>query len=806
MMSTATTAIPQDPRNRDARVEDYLNDKFQTLGDLESLDEILNAVQTQQSQLRTQLQSAETRAEKARAAASEHSHNLLIQAQLFQQNQDDIDRRLQATTSSDTVQDAAAKFESSMEKLHRLDVAEGYVSLILHVHQLSDEAREGIQKDPKLALAPYNKLQRVSKELKSRHREMEDVAVHLVGYVEKTTGLLWDEMKNCLSGQFGEVLSKINWPTVSADVSNAPGFGKAFEKLLVLQEPGIETGLEDNPLLPMEVLVKPLELRFRYHFEGDRQTNRIDKPEWFLAHLSSLVTTYTPFLLSAIQPLLTSSANPKIAQRDAVNEFITALLPVLRRKIHHLLPQILDQAQLLSHFIHEMIKFDTELREVFGYMPYGCTDGEWKGVTHEVLVVEGGFVGWIKVEKECQYLHSSLVRVELMGNLIVALSRYHNILDAEDAWIIDYESVEPKETKPTRSAIRLRDLLETVTERYRPLTSFTQRLRFLIDIQISVLDQYHDRLRSSVEAFKMLSSSIARAVQGTSKEEVQSLTGIGGLERLCKVYGSAMFMENCMRDWGEDIFFLEIWEELQERARKAQQNNATQNLAGTMNVQEVASLTSSAVTSGEEDGALFDETAGSYKALRTTTEDMIIDLLIRSIKEELRGYSKITLWSSITSDPSTPSTISPEMVQPATATNTFLSFLFKSVAPAVFKRIYRKFAAGIQNYLWDNILMRNQFSLAGGKQFTTDVGELLNISGRYIEDPEGSMKRVRAACLLLTLEDGQEEVKLGLKEVVHRVFEDNDKARGILEELGLVGCVNTSEVRGVLQRRVEAWA
>jgi len=80
----------------------------------------------------------------------------------------------------------------------------------------------------------------------------------------------------------------------------------------------------------------------------------------------------------------------------------------------------------------------------------------------------------------------------------------------------------------------------------------------LIDIQISILDQYHDRLHSSLEAFKMLSSSIARAVQGTSKEEVQSLTGISGLERLCKVYGSAMFLENCMTDWGEDIVSLQI--------------------------------------------------------------------------------------------------------------------------------------------------------------------------------------------------------------------------------------------------------
>jgi hypothetical protein len=54
---------------------------------------------------------------------------------------------------------------------------------------------------------------------------------------------------------------------------------------------------------------------------------------------------------------------------------------------------------LLSHFIHELINFDADLREQF-YLPAG-TEGSWKGITHEVLVVEGGFSDWLKVEKEC---------------------------------------------------------------------------------------------------------------------------------------------------------------------------------------------------------------------------------------------------------------------------------------------------------------------------------------------------------------------------------------------------------------------
>jgi hypothetical protein len=51
----------------------------------------------------------------------------------------------------------------------------------------------------------------------------------------------------------------------------------------------------------------------------------------------------------------------------------------------------------------------------------------------------------------------------------------------------------------------------------------------------------------------VLTSSIARAVQGVSKEDQASLAGVGGLERLCRVYGSAEYLEKAMRDWSDDI-------------------------------------------------------------------------------------------------------------------------------------------------------------------------------------------------------------------------------------------------------------
>jgi hypothetical protein len=45
----------------------------------------------------------------------------------------------------------------------------------------------------------------------------------------------------------------------------------------------------------------------------------------------------------------------------------------------------------------------------------------------------------------------------------VALARYQSIVEAPDFGDLDYESVDPKATKPTKGAIRVNDLLETIT-------------------------------------------------------------------------------------------------------------------------------------------------------------------------------------------------------------------------------------------------------------------------------------------------------------------------------------------------------
>lgn len=189
-------------------------------------------------------------------------------------------------------------------------------------------------------------------------------------------------------------------------------------KLLDLQMPELEgdtyaIGSVDKVklapvLFPLQVLVQPLEMRFRYHFDGDKPTNRLDRPEYFLSHVTTLLDDYSTFVSDYVQPVLFKhfrgtdlALNPVYI--DAMSAFITALLPILRTKIGALLPKVANQPQLLSHLIHEMMSFDSAIRDTWAYDGGHGLSG-WNGLSWEFLVQANWFDQWLRVEKDCMHI------------------------------------------------------------------------------------------------------------------------------------------------------------------------------------------------------------------------------------------------------------------------------------------------------------------------------------------------------------------------------------------------------------------
>ena len=529
----------------------------------------------------------------------------------------------------------------------------------------------------------------------------------------------------------------------------------------------------------------------------------------------SLLNTYDEFFAMYLQPILRghfqrSNLALTSVYIDSTSALINALLPMLRRKIAIFLPRVTGHPQLLSHFIHELIAFDVSIRDEWAY-DGGNSFEPWRGLAWEVLVKQDWFGAWLHVEKDCKELLQQTAVSNPTNAILVALSRYQTIIDDQGSRDIDYDSVDPGATKPTNAAIRVNDLLETITDRYRPLSSFSQKLRFLIDIQIAIFDRFHARLHGSLEAYFTLTSSIARTVQGVSKDDQAEVQGLGGLERLCRIYGSAEYLEKKMQDWSDDVFFLELWDELQDRARK---NTTGKGLAGPMSLEDVADRTSSNVGSEEDSGGLFDETAGAYRRLRVRTEGVIEDMLIHNIRDTLRPYSRINPWSSLSSDSSSDSVslaLTAELDTGVQQLDNYLLFLSGVLAIAPLRRVGRQLALSLQTFFWENVLMRNSFSASGGAQLARDVDAIWNVMDRYLGQGQGvtGMRKLKEALLLLTLpvaesisEENQASKSVDLWEVESRLFSSNESGREVMDELGLE-VLGESEARNVLARRVE---
>ncbi|KAF2175042.1 hypothetical protein K469DRAFT_703365 [Zopfia rhizophila CBS 207.26] len=827
---------------RQTRVADYLDDKLQTERDLDSLDALLANIRNQHGLLKQQLQDAQRDLHEAKQASHDHQELLQERARSFKSAQADIDRRLIVIAESETSDEAVPRFESILDTLQRLDVANAYVALLKDVDALSKEAQSQLQTSNEAALEPYKQLRSLHTRLILLQDDAEGAAPQLLYHVNKITQALRTQILYAFSSDLEKMLKKIGWPTPKATLPShlQDEWEAAVGKLLDLQMPELE-GMEYSTgsgnkiklpavLFPLEVLVQPLEMRFRYHFEGDKPTNRIDKPEYFLSHVTTLLNDYSGFVVDFMQPVLLRqlrgtdlALNPVYI--DATSAFITALLPMLRTKIGSLLPKVAGQPQLLSHLMHEVMSFDATIREEWRYDGGYGIEG-WKGLSWEFLVQADWFGRWLRVEKD------------------FALARYQSIVDAPDFGDLDYESVDPKATKPTKGAIRVNDLLETITDRYRPLKSFSQKLRFVIDIQIAIFDKLHERLQSNLEAYLTMTTSFGRAVGGVTKEEQERLQGVEGLERLCKTYGSADYLEKAMRNWSDDEFFLDIWEELQDRARRASN-------IGDMTVADVAERTSSAVGLDGDGGALFDETAGWYSRLRIRSEKIITDTLNSNVREALRPYRHINPWATLTGpSASANANLSPtaELDPLLTHLTSTLGFLSRALAPAPLRRIARAALNTISTVLWDNVLSRHRFSTAGAAQLVADLAAICRVVDSSVGPgvAEAGLRKCLEGAQLVGLQvkggksqtksqaksksaednDGEDwdawggegeealhdeeypqapnvaQEELGLWEVEKRLFADNQRAREVLEALG-IEILSETEARNVLRSRIE---
>ena len=249
---------------------------------------------------------------------------------------------------------------------------------------------------------------------------------------------------------------------------------------------------------------------------------------------------------------------------NAYQEFTSLLFPILARKIKRSMNQLLRDPRLLAQTIYQALAFDSKLIDDGFSLAETSTSGNngentnWEGISDVILGNKEWFDAWLEAERQCKCTNHSM---ELNQPSAVAEEQYNEIIHAQDAWHIsdDGESDDRnRNLRPTNSARRVKALFDQVSDRYRAVPRFHHRARFLIAIQIPILEQYHSRISSSLDAFEALSSNLMRAVPGALAGQAghqfdkRRLTdGVEGLQRLLKAFVSAQWITIAMQSWGE---------------------------------------------------------------------------------------------------------------------------------------------------------------------------------------------------------------------------------------------------------------
>lgn len=770
----------------DIRVEDYLDDRLQSTTDLEDLDSLLENVEIQRNQLQSQLDNAVKELEEARRTADDRQGWLIARIDEFQKLQESIDVRVQIAAASDAPSQAIARLQKPMKKLETVELTQKYLCLLQDVEKYRSEARSHLPHNPKAALSPYTRI----KQLATTLRGLQGVeALHLVDYVEKVTDSLWDEMKRTMSAELKAVLKARGWPKVDQHSEMDEEWVQCFEKLLDLQIPEVLYTPKVVPLLAFDVMTAIFKSEFRYHFMSDKPTS---SPQAMGAHcfpwFLQLIEKWEDFFRDNLGHLLSwkfrdTSASKNMAYIDPVCALITSMLPVMREKVEQVAVEAIKNPAFLSTFISQLMTFDENVRWKFNY-DSGDAENGWPGLTNDVL--DEHFETWFKAEKD------------------FALERFHEIMASQEARNIDYDYATTGKMKPTFAAVRVTDLLRSVTTQYERLRKFKYKIRFLIGIQLDILDGFHDRLRGSLEAYQSITSTLGRTLHGVTKEELAALEGTGALETLCKVIGSADHIANALQDWSDEEFFIILWEELQTRAAKGsgQGDNITPNIT----YDDVKSRTSSAVGQETDEGALFDETVEAYRRRGNAAQDLLAAALVESHSKAFRAYTSRVQWATIgeaaeIDDPSQ-LTITPELDEPLRILNRNFDFLVKAVSSAAFLRAWRIALTKIQDLLWNDVLLRQSFTTLGAAQFLRDGAAVFALIERYIPSGSSRLETLHEGMRLLSLPVEAEEGGMTLKDASDRVFKDNEEARKVLEQLGLTA-LTPPNARQILQRRVE---
>ncbi|KXJ69082.1 hypothetical protein RP20_CCG000224 [Aedes albopictus] len=411
------------------------------------------------------------------------------------------------------------RIDGHLRKIKRLDNMKEYFKILLDIQSISQELTVSIHgKDENKTISLYVALSGHSNSILDRLSGLE--SPHLKMYARNTAFYWHDILKEKFSKEFEAILRAIKWPNLNQTLElfnpskeNLHKLSIFAEYLFLVKIPGDQNLLSVKltpsiicpPITaPNELLLKPFRLRFAFHFSGNKQTNRLDKPEWYFTQVLSWAKENHVFVGQNFQ---TPAIKAGVVNHNVRLEFIRGLVQLAIEKLVDDIDSISQDEALFGHLIDEILSFEQELKTTLGY-PSSFPSAV------SVLIQPKYLVKWMAIEEK------------------FTTDKMDAMLKSEDPWkFLDPANLD--DMKIPRCADQFIRLLDAIRERYCSLPQPGQQLQFL-ELQLELIDNFRRRL------VQLHNSPGPDCVSST------------------KILNAINYITSVLREWGENVHYLHL--------------------------------------------------------------------------------------------------------------------------------------------------------------------------------------------------------------------------------------------------------
>ncbi|KAK4437085.1 RINT1-like protein MAG2 [Sesamum alatum] len=467
-----------------------------------------------------------------------------------------------------------------------------------------------------------------------------------------------------------------------------------------------------QPLWVIEELVNPISIVSQRHF-----SKWIEKPEYIFALIYKITRDYVDSMDDLLQPLVDEAMLSGYSCREEwISAMVSSLSTYLAKEIF---PRYVSQLKEESetgiqtqariswlHLVDLMIAFDKRVQSLAaqsGVVLSIQEDGTMQNMSSMIVFCDRP--DWLDLWAEIELsdvLHKLNPQMEDDRNWMSEGHRA-SLVSGQD---------ENKSPLITSAVVRC---LSSVIDRCRSLPSISLRSRFMKLTGVPMINKFLDRLRQRCQ----------------EAEGLTALTDDNALTKVAKSVNAANYIESVLKEYCEDVFFLEMG----------------LNQSGTF---ETANDLSDTIKSSIEasGNGIFHEEIKKLEEFRTEWFEKLSTVVLRGFDALCRDYIKNKKqWQEKSEEALT---LSRSFIEAMDYLQGKLSVMEEGLNKLDFTRVWRSLAAGIDKLIFSSILMSNaKFHDGGVERLYNDLTVLFGVFGAWCLRPEGFFPKVNEGLKLL---------------------------------------------------------